>query len=426
MGKQFKSIAIIGAGISGLTCAYELKKAGFNVTVFEKNDYVGGRMATRVKDGFHFDIGADHLCNLFVEMKKYCKEFGIKWEKMGFLTYHVFKEGNIVSTRKAIDLLSKLRLALFYFKTKKGNFFNLSSYAHYDTDNGYDYMKKILGKENVEYLVDACCTTYHFHRSKSLSKSMAISLISSVMREHEKWYLHRTQEGMSALPNALAEKIHVKTNTPIKKIVAKKTGVEVTSTRKQKYDAVVLASTATKAKAMYHNPSTEQKKILNSTKYSSSISIAFKIPTKTLGTKGIIWVPFVESKIISSYVNEEMKGKDVVKQGKTLICTWLHEDFAKKIMNNLNKDIFSIVKKELVRVCPLVEEAMLENHDLQRWPEAMPKFYHGHITNVRKFMQNGQGDNNVFFCGDYLNSPWTEGALRCGKIVAKQVIASFE
>ncbi|MGC9493543.1 FAD-dependent oxidoreductase, partial [Vibrio genomosp. F10] len=35
-----KRIAIIGSGISGLTCAYLLDKKN-DVTVFEKNDYVG-------------------------------------------------------------------------------------------------------------------------------------------------------------------------------------------------------------------------------------------------------------------------------------------------------------------------------------------------------------------------------------------------
>lgn len=35
---------VIGAGVAGLTAAYDLRKAGFNVTVFEKRDWAGGRM----------------------------------------------------------------------------------------------------------------------------------------------------------------------------------------------------------------------------------------------------------------------------------------------------------------------------------------------------------------------------------------------
>jgi uncharacterized protein len=39
-------VAVIGAGISGLACAYRLAKAGINVTLFEANDYFGGHTNT--------------------------------------------------------------------------------------------------------------------------------------------------------------------------------------------------------------------------------------------------------------------------------------------------------------------------------------------------------------------------------------------
>ena len=43
-------IAIIGAGITGLTAGYELSKIGHKVTVFEKNSYAGG-LAAGIKKG---------------------------------------------------------------------------------------------------------------------------------------------------------------------------------------------------------------------------------------------------------------------------------------------------------------------------------------------------------------------------------------
>ena len=54
--------AIIGAGISGLTCARTLAQHGWRVTVFEKSRGVGGRMAVRRTDsGLTFDHGAQYF-----------------------------------------------------------------------------------------------------------------------------------------------------------------------------------------------------------------------------------------------------------------------------------------------------------------------------------------------------------------------------
>lgn len=41
-----KRVCIIGAGLSGLAIAYFLSKEGFNVSVFEKEEEVGGLLQT--------------------------------------------------------------------------------------------------------------------------------------------------------------------------------------------------------------------------------------------------------------------------------------------------------------------------------------------------------------------------------------------
>ena len=52
-----KHIIVIGAGFAGLAAACVLAKAGFRVTVLEKNDQPGGRARVWEKDGFKFDMG---------------------------------------------------------------------------------------------------------------------------------------------------------------------------------------------------------------------------------------------------------------------------------------------------------------------------------------------------------------------------------
>lgn len=50
-------IGIIGAGIAGLSAAIRLRAQGHEVTVFEANDYVGGKLHAISLNGYRFDLG---------------------------------------------------------------------------------------------------------------------------------------------------------------------------------------------------------------------------------------------------------------------------------------------------------------------------------------------------------------------------------
>ena len=48
---------IVGAGVAGLTIAYQLTRQGYRTTIVEKNDTVGGLARTFHYGNFHFDVG---------------------------------------------------------------------------------------------------------------------------------------------------------------------------------------------------------------------------------------------------------------------------------------------------------------------------------------------------------------------------------
>jgi len=59
-----KKVIVAGAGITGLCCAYELMKSGYEVVVLEASGRYGGHVFTGrdgLSDGLYADFGADHI-----------------------------------------------------------------------------------------------------------------------------------------------------------------------------------------------------------------------------------------------------------------------------------------------------------------------------------------------------------------------------
>src|SRR6185437_17152391 len=61
LANNMKPIAIIGAGITGLTAAFYLKRKGLPVTVYEAGDRVGGVIRTVREDGYLAEFGPNTI-----------------------------------------------------------------------------------------------------------------------------------------------------------------------------------------------------------------------------------------------------------------------------------------------------------------------------------------------------------------------------
>jgi len=68
------NIAILGAGISGLTAGYVLTRNGRPVTIFEAEGLVGGASRTVSYNGFRFDLGGHRFYSKKEEINAFIKE----------------------------------------------------------------------------------------------------------------------------------------------------------------------------------------------------------------------------------------------------------------------------------------------------------------------------------------------------------------
>ena len=85
--KRKKSCVIIGAGFSGLAAAYKLKNAGWNVTVLEARERIGGRVFSyRMPQNGSLvcELGAEWVGESHERIKALCRDFNIALQKHQF------------------------------------------------------------------------------------------------------------------------------------------------------------------------------------------------------------------------------------------------------------------------------------------------------------------------------------------------------
>ena len=90
---------MVGAGISGLSCASRLQQAGISVTLFDKSRGCGGRITTRRRNGDRYDHGAQYFT---VKSKTFQQEVD-RWQAGGVVApwegrFVEWVDGNIQPT----------------------------------------------------------------------------------------------------------------------------------------------------------------------------------------------------------------------------------------------------------------------------------------------------------------------------------------
>ena len=431
---------MIGAGIAGLTCAWELRKAGVEVEVFEREASVGGRMNTRTRDGLAFDVGANFLIRSYLGVNALAEEMGIERRQASPVPHMVYRAGrahsmNFNSIRSifrmgALDLRSRFRFLAFVLKVRSAHkgldFFDLGlAPDDLNQEDAYTFAQREVGPEFADYILDSFNACMMFSRSTELCASAFLSLFSMMADPAYDFSVLYADGDMRAIPEALASKLTVHRGSPVQALTAQKGGWRVdTADSNSFFDQVALAVTPLAARGMLKDAPGPHHDLLAQTRCAATINVSFRIPKETLGRTHCFYVPYVENIVISEFTNESLKGDHTSHDGMSLVNVGLHEEAALKLMSEDDGRIFETVRSELLSLNADLRAVAdrVQGYDLQRWPEAIPKYDCGHIARVKAFLRDGQGQQGLYLCGDYMNAPWIEGASRSGQKAARQLI----
>jgi phytoene desaturase len=140
-----KSIQIIGSGFSSLSAACYLAKSGYKVSIFEKNNKVGGRAGQLKKEGFTFDIGPSWYWMPDV-FDRFFNDFGKKTSDYYIIdkldpAYRIFFEDEVMTIGDSLE-----KICLEFERIEKGSGVKLKKFIEKAQENYGIAVNKILYK----------------------------------------------------------------------------------------------------------------------------------------------------------------------------------------------------------------------------------------------------------------------------------------
>lgn len=240
-------IVIVGGGLAGLSAAYELKKAGRQVTVIEARSRPGGRVFTArepFRDNQYAEMGAEYVDASHTLLRQYCKEFDLK-----VLTAKLYDAVVLRGKRFAMNDFKNKKVELPYKGTTPGVLFGQERrYAERLLKQIQDpnrFPPELLALDNksvAEVLLaegapqDVISLYTYLNGTEKTARPNQISALSMLRSLHRSsGFNEETDEGRilggnDQVPKALARKLgkDILYNRPVKQIRHDSDGVAVT------------------------------------------------------------------------------------------------------------------------------------------------------------------------------------------------------
>ncbi len=227
-----KKVAIIGAGITGLTAAFELQQRGIDCTVYEASDRVGGCIKTVKEDGFLVECGPNSLLDTHPNLGKLIARLGLEDNKLpassSAQNRFIVRDGKPIAlptsppaffTSKAFSTKAKLRLLREPFIKSRSN----------ESESLADFVKRRLGQEFLDYAInpfvsgvyagdpDKLATCHAFPKLYELEQKYGSFIKGAIKGSKERKKreevaskdarMFTLDEGLELLPKRLAEKL---------------------------------------------------------------------------------------------------------------------------------------------------------------------------------------------------------------------------
>jgi len=430
------AVIVVGAGIAGLTAAYQLKKAGLDVLVLDRNDYVGGRMANVDWESFRVDIGAKFVTTADKSLVNMVSEIGLTDQLVKSeegLTITIYRNGKLHSAN-FLSIPSylgwsgvsfKARMAMlklvphFLRLGKLENVYHLERAAGPDYDETFEqFFKNRISEEMFEYWAIPMFETMCAYKGGDVSRKAFLALMSSYLNADSVTF----RDGIGMLPKALASRLEVELTAQVKNIRLKEdgSGASVTYTAQGKTKTIsaerlVVAVQGNYVLSILEPVRPAWQMFFSKVAYSTGALHYHIAETDYQPPVRATFVPRSTKLPINCITFESFKdGRWLMLTDPNVYTFDMRQDPA---------TLAEQAQEVMATIFPPLKGTFRAQR-IFKWQEKLPTFRPGYLEALRRFWEEPQ-EGPLYFCGDYFAGPSTGGALYTGKECAERVLRSI-
>lgn len=456
-----KRIIVAGAGLSGLSDAYELAQRGFDVTIIEARNRIGGRIFTLrepFSDGLYTETGGELIGDGYKRFLGYADKFGIEYEKLqetaetggsvadiqdgigrsGYLKGKLYRQGTQINDNpyNLKDIEGKVLPPTLYNMNLRLLINELRSNKMTLTDFDKMSLAAALREKGVsEKAIELINISLNYNSIETVSTGGV--LFDVIRRRNAGEIPLKIVGGNDRITDALAKAaqdagVKFLLGSNIKKISHNKKGVRVSfinkNSKTETLEAEKLVCTipfsvlrsvkfspalpSAKTKAINELDYTQITKVFHQAKY-------FEWDRRALGSS--IWTDTPLERIFST------TGKSGDERG--LFTIWTDGVGSKFLEAMSDEKRIEYAREKFVEVLPFMKGSIEKSYTLS-WSldefarGAYSHFKVGQLTSLKPYIKTPVG--NIHFAGEHTaeESPGMEGALESAERVFKEITKS--
>lgn len=411
-------VAIVGAGIAGLSCGYRLVRAGLKPVVFERDPYAGGRTHAHEKDGFVMDTGAYTIPEFHKHFLSLVDDLGLSGDLVEAPGNSViYKSGrpHRMEIGKPVDFMqlkllpfkSKARLVkIFMHALALGKHLDLNrpdaKTFQLEEESAAEYLLRKDGADLLTHIAWPVFSELFLGNPEKNSKAAFLATIRKLVR----FKIFCLNSGMGTVSRKLAEKMTVRLDTPVNSVRQNRAGDAWrvdwggSSPGSEDFDHIVFALPPPLVPHIYTSLSPLATDLCRGVVYEPCLVVALALQKPPAGTAMINAMLREESPNVATVVFEHLKGSGRVPRGRGMLTAILCADASRKFYEADDNRIRTAVLEDLTRLWPQLREDLLFA-EVFRWQHAAVQLPKGALkAQVRLRDELKKEHGQLHFIGD--------------------------